>query len=99
MKGMSYMGTFLNTGNCGFERIIKKNYIDKTGIIDIINQYINTTQNLICVSRPRRFGKSFTTKMLSAYYDHTCDSHSLFDDKEISKSDDYETHLNKYNII
>jgi len=93
------MGTYLNTGNGGFESVLKNNYIDKTGMIDIINKRVNTAKNLICISRPRRFGKSYTTKMLSAYYDYSCDSHELFDDKEISKLDGYEEHLNKYNII
>jgi len=98
-KGMICMGTYLNPGNIGFECINKVDYVDKTGMIDIINKRINTTQNYICLSRPRRFGKTFATHMLSAYYDHSCDSRDLFYDKEISKSEDYERHINKYNVI
>jgi len=93
------MGFYLNPGNSGFVELLTKKYVDKTGIIELINQGICTPTKLTCISRPRRFGKSYTTKMLSAYYDHSCDSHDLFDDKEISKSDDYETHINKYNVI
>ena len=99
MKGVNRMGTYLNPGNGGFERIAKSGYIDKTGMIGIINNRINTTNNLICISRPRRFGKSYAAQMLCAYYDHTCNSHSLFDDKEISKTERYADHLNKYNVI
>ena len=99
MKGVNRMGTYLNPGNGGFERIAKSGYIDKTGMIGIINNRINTTNNLICISRPRRFGKSYAAQMLCAYYDHTCNSHSLFDDKEISKTECYADHLNKYNVI
>ena len=55
MKGVNRMGTYLNPGNGGFERIAKSGYIDKTGMIGIINNRINTTNNLICISRPRRF--------------------------------------------
>ena len=99
MKGVNCMGTYLNPGNGGFERIAKSGYIDKTGMIGIINNRINTTNNLICISRPRRFGKSYAAQMLCAYYDHTCNSHSLFDDKEISKTERYADHLNKYNVI
>ena len=99
MKGAIYMGTYLNPGNGGFERIAKSGYIDKTGMIGIINSRINTTNNLICISRPRRFGKSYAAQMLCAYYDHTCNSHNLFDDKEISKTKCYAEHLNKYNVI
>ena len=93
------MGTYLNPGNGGFERIAKSGYIDKTGMIGIINSRINTANNLICISRPRRFGKSYAAQMLCAYYDHTCNSHNLFDDKEISRTDCYTEHLNKYNVI
>ena len=93
------MGIYVNPGNGGFKRILKGDYIDKTGMIEIINNRIETSDNLICISRPRRFGKSYAAKMLCAYYDHTCKSESLFDDKEISKSPSYGTHRNKYNVI
>lgn len=93
------MGTYLNPGNGGFERITQSSYVDKTGMINIVNERIGTIENLICISRPRRFGKSYAAKMLCAYYDHTCDSHSLFDDKEVSNTENYEKHMNKYNVI
>ena len=93
------MGTYLNPGNGSFSEVLDSGYIDKTGMIDILNQRINTLNKLICVSRPRRFGKSIAAKMLCAYYDHTCDSHSLFDGKAVSNSEFYEKHINKYNVI
>ena len=93
------MGTYLNPGNSGFRRIINSNYVDKTGIIGLLNNAIDTTGNLICVSRPRRFGKSFAAQMLCAYYGKTYDSHGLFKDYEISRDDSYETYLNKYDVI
>ena len=93
------MGTYLNPGNSGFAEIVSDDYIDKTGMIDLINRKINKPKKLICISRPRRFGKSYAAQMLCAYYDHTCESESLFDDKEISKSDSYKDHRNQYNVI
>ena len=93
------MGMYLNPGNSGFEMILNDEYIDKTGLIDLINQSINTPRMLTCISRPRRFGKSFAAKMLCAYYDCSCDSRPLFDDKAISKSSGYLVHLNKYHVI
>ena len=60
---------------------------------------IRTPQKLVCVSRPRRFGKSFAAKMLCAYYDNSCDSHALFDDLQIAGDPSYETHINKYAVI
>ena len=93
------MGTYINPGNGGFAEILSSGYVDKTLLIDLINRNVNKTSKLVCVSRPRRFGKSYAAKMLSAYYDSSCDSHSLFDDKEISSTEDYEKHINKYNVI
>ena len=73
------MGMYLNPGNSSFSRILKTDYIDKTGLIALINKRVDTEHSLICVSRPRRFGKSYAARMLCAYYDSTCDSRSLLD--------------------
>lgn len=70
--------------------------MDKTGLIGLINQTINTPGCLTCVSRPRRFGKSFAAQMLCAYYDKTCDSAGLFDDLAIAGDGKYRDYLNRY---
>ncbi len=93
------MGTYLNPGNSGFAEMLNGDYIDKTGMIALINQRINTPSKLVCISRPRRFGKSYAAKMLCAYYDYTCDSHALFENYEISKDSTYEKHINQYQVI
>ena len=93
------MGIYLNPGNSGFQRIINSEYVDKTGLIDRINDSIGTVNNLICISRPRRFGKSDAAQMLCAYYDCSSDSHSLFDDKEIAGTEGYLAHLNQYHVL
>ena len=77
------MGTYLNPGNNGFAEIRNDIYVDKSGLISLINQTINTPRCLTCISRPRRFGKSFAAKMLCAYYDKTCNSSTLFQVLEI----------------
>ena len=93
------MGTYLNPGNSGFAGIRNDLYVDKTGLISLINETIDTPRRLTCVSRPRRFGKSFAAKMLCAYYDRTCDSSKLFDDLGIAQDKGYSTHLNQYNVL
>ena len=93
------MGIYINPGNSGFAEINASDYVDKTMLIELINQTIGTKNKLTCVSRARRFGKSFAAKMLTAYYDCSCDSHELFDDKKIAHTNDYQKHLNKYNVI
>ena len=95
------MGTYLNPGNQGFDGIRNDIYVDKSGLIGLVNQSINTPRRLTCISRPRRFGKSFAAQMLCAYYDRTCDSSKLFEDLEIaqSHSESYETYLNEFDVI
>ena len=93
------MGSYLNPGNSGFETVRNSRYVDKSGLIRLINDTIGTKQKLSCVSRPRRFGKSFAAKMVCAYYDKTCDSSALFDDLEIARDKSYREHLNKYDVI
>lgn len=93
------MGIYVNPGNRGFAEIADADYVDKTMLIELINLTIRKKNKLTCISRPRRFGKSYAAKMLSAYYDCSCDSHELFDRKKIAGSTSYLTHLNRYNVI
>ncbi|MCI8995028.1 MAG: AAA family ATPase [Lachnospiraceae bacterium] len=93
------MGIYLNPGNSGFTDIRNDTYVDKTGLIRLVNQTIDTPSRLTCVSRPRRFGKSFAAQMLCAYYDRTCDSSGLFDGLEIAQDIHYREHLNQYDVI
>ena len=93
------MGTYLNPGNSGFARALQSRYIDKTGLIGVVNATINSGSNLTCISRPRRFGKSYAAQMLCAYYDRTVDSGNLFGMLHIASDLLYETHLNSYNVI
>ncbi|MEE3447841.1 MAG: AAA family ATPase [Bacteroidales bacterium] len=93
------MGSFLDYGNSDFRRIKNGNFVDKTGLISVLNEKIDTEQSFVCISRPRRFGKSVAAKMLYAYYDRSSDSRQLFEGLEITKSPDFEKHLNKYPTI
>ena len=93
------MGMYLNLGNDGFMSVRKGLYVDKTGLISYINKTLGTPEKLTCVSRPRRFGKSYATKMLCAYYDKSCDSRALFEDLEIARDSSFEKYLNRYNVI
>ena len=93
------MGKYLNVGNAGFEAIRKGIYVDKTNLISFINSTLGTKDKLTCVSRPRRFGKSFAAQMLCAYYDKNSDSRTLFEELQISKDPTFEKYLNTYNVI
>ena len=93
------MGIYINKGNNGFRISRNSEYVDKSGLISIINSTLETRLRFSCVSRCRRFGKSMAAEMLAAYYDHSCDSRSLFADLEIAKDSSFEEHLNKYPVI
>ena len=60
---------------------------------------MDTENGFMCISRPRRFGKSVAAEMAYAYYDRKSNSRNLFEGLEITKSPDYEKHLNKYPTI
>jgi hypothetical protein len=90
---------YINRNNEDFFKSIKEFYIDKTNLITFTNDNLSSNDKLICVSRPRRFGKSITAKMLNAYYSKGCDSKELFSKFKIANTPDYEEHLNKYDVI
>ncbi len=94
------MGIYLNPGNISFAKTIRSEiYVDKTGLIACTNEYLNTKNQYLCVSRPRRFGKSMTLEMLAAYYSCGCDSRELFAGFKIAQHKDFEKHLNQYDVI
>lgn len=94
------MGIYVNPGNLSFRRAVNsKIYVDKTGLLEFTNSVIDTEQCCICVSRPRRFGKSMAAGMLAAYYGKDCDSRELFQGKAVAEASDYEQHMNQYDVI
>lgn len=94
------MGVYLNPDNKNFGDALRSEiYVDKTGLIAHTNKCINTEQKYICVSRPRRFGKSMALKMLAAYYSRGCDSREMFQGYKIENSESFREHLNQYDVI
>jgi len=94
------MGIYLNPDNTDFQEALNSEiYVDKTELIKHTNSKIRTTNKYICVSRPRRFGKSMAGDMLVAYYSRGCDSKEMFSKYKISSDPTFEKHLNKYNVI
>ena len=95
------MGIYLNPGNDLFSgtALNSEIYVDKTMMIEFTNSCLFGENKHICVSRPRRFGKSIAENMLVAYYCKGCDSDELFSRFKISKAPDYKKHLNQYNVI
>ena len=93
------MGIYINKGNSGFRQCRNGEYVDKSGLIGVVNRTLFSERKFTCVTRCRRFGKSMAAKMLAAYYDRSCQSRELFADLQIASDATFEEHLNKYPVI
>lgn len=94
------MGIYLNPNSANFEETLKRPiFVDKTMILKTMNRFMDEQNKYICVSRPRRFGKTIASNIISSYYSKGCDSKELFSSLKIGKDDTFETKLNKYNFI
>ena len=94
------MGIYLNPRSKGFQSSLNSEiYVDKTDLLEQTNRVLGTRQKFLCVSRPRRFGKSMAADMLAAYYSKGCDSRKMFSGLAISQTADFEKHLNQYDVI
>lgn len=94
------MGTFFNPGNKLLQQDVRSPiYIDKSLLIQETNKLLGTNGNFLCVSRPRRFGKSMASNMLAAYYSRGCDSKEIFSKLKIAQSESWEENLNAFHVI
>ena len=94
------MGIYLDPGNGNFSSDSRSEiYIDKTGMLSILNANIGGARRYFAVSRARRFGKSMAAGMLDAYYSLGCDSEELFSEFEIARDPDFKKYLNKFHVL
>lgn len=96
------MGRYLNTDSCfkNYQKLYNNRYfVDKSLIIEHLNDRIGTNSQYICITRPRRFGKTSIAEMLGAYYCKAVDSKEIFDTLKIKNANSYDEYLNKCNII
>ena len=96
------MSYFLNniTNVNQFTKTTKEKYfVDKSELIAKMNELIGTASQYVCITRPRRFGKTLNAMMLASYYSKSTDCKDIFDKLEISKESSYLEHLNKHNVI
>ncbi len=94
------MGRYLNPSSDNFQRGLNSEiYVDKSELISFTNKKINTQQGFLCVSRPRRFGKSMAADMLGAYYGCGENTEPLFAPLKIHSDASFTKHLNQYYVI
>ena len=94
------MGLYLNPNADAFQMGLNAEiYIDKSLVLAELNKLACTQGNFVCISRPRRFGKSMVGNLVSAYYSKGCDTRSIFSQMKIRQTPDYDKYLNKLNVI
>ncbi|MBQ9369204.1 MAG: AAA family ATPase [Victivallales bacterium] len=94
------MGVYLNPGSNLFKEALNgKIYVDKTTMITETNALVNTPNKYLCVSRPRRFGKSMAAAMLCAYYGAGDDNRSLFERLKLAQCPGWDQYLGKFDVI
>ena len=93
------MGRYLNPGCVKFQKVLNSEiYVDKTEMISYINSIVNTEQCYMCVSRPRRFGKTIAANMLAAYYGKG-NSRELFADRKVAQCEGWDKYINQFDVV
>ena len=96
------MGIFLNS-TAPFEAYkitaLDKYFVDKTMLIEELIPSKGREQRLLCITIPRRLGKTVNAKNVSSYFGKAIDSSFVFEHLAIAKSPVYEEYINKYDVI
>ena len=74
-------------------------FVDKTGVISELINRLGTTENYVCITRPRRFGKTVAANMIAAYFSIIVDSSELFDGCNVSECAGYNKYKNSFHVI
>ena len=74
-------------------------FVDKTLILSELFPLIESGNSHICITRPRRFGKTVMANMIGAFFEKGVDTKNIFEQLKISKSTEYEKHRNKHDVI
>lgn len=94
------MGLYFNPENNSFKQAVRSQiYVDKTELIMYFNKLLGSESKCIALSHARRFGKSQAAGMIDAYYSLGSDSRELFSKYKIAQTENWDEHLNKYNVI
>ena len=98
------MGIYLNPGKENYQMTINSEiFVDKSEMLLYLNSVVNTQQRFVCVSRPRRFGKTIAADMICAYYDRYADSRAMFEKLKLSEKSDnkqnWDVYLGKFDVL
>jgi len=94
------MGIYINPGNENLKEALNSEiFVDKSSILKKFCGLMNTKQKFVCISRPRRFGKTTVRDLMAAYFSKGCDSREIFENLKIAEVPYFENNLNKFNVL
>lgn len=74
-------------------------FVDKSEVLKELIPFVFQGNSYICVTRPRRFGKTVMANMIGAFFGKGEDASEIFDNLKISQEENYRNHLNQHNVI
>lgn len=96
------MGNYLN-GTAAWDAYCREvnspYFVDKSGLLKELIPMIDTSTNCLCITRPRRFGKSVMANMIAAFFSRVCGGEGVFGGLEIGASADCMRHRGRYDVI
>lgn len=95
-------GTYLNSPVAYdlHENESKKTYFaDKISILEELFPLVEEGNHYICITRPRRFGKTVTANLIASFFSKGCDASDVFDRLKVSGNQEYRRKMNQYNVI
>lgn len=96
------MGNYLNTVTVrdAFLREYNSPYfVDKSALLEDLIQSVDRTDNCVCITRPRRFGKTMAANMIASFFSKECDMETVFDQLKIAAYDSYKDYMGKYDVV
>ena len=102
MEGAILLGVYLNskTAYTLYKSETEQPYfVDKSRMLEELFPLVRTGNKHICITRPRRFGKTVMANMIASFFSYSCDSRDIFKQLQISKSENFQLYLNQYPVI
>ena len=96
------MGVYLNSTSPFYlyKSETKKTYfIDKSLLLKQLFPLVKTGNSHICITRPRRFGKTIMANMIGTFFGKGCSADTIFNGSKIAANTEYKAHINQYNTI
>ena len=96
------MAMYLNTADSYVlykSQVESPYFVDKTKLLLELIPLARQGNQHICITRPRRFGKTVMANMVAAYFGKGVDASGLFDSLEIAGAEEYRENLNQFNVI